>query len=202
MNRSTLIGYEHDSARLIDAFEAISSAEVLAPVSAFVEGSPGRVLDVGAGTGRDAAWLAARGWDVIAVEPVAQFREAGARLHPAPSIEWVNDSLPHLSHVLNRQHWFSLVLLTAVWQHVLPEDRSMALRNLKSLLSPSGRLIMSLRHGPGSPARECFPATEAETRCLARECGLETVGSQSAPSVQSWNRSAGVSWTWLVFSHL
>lgn len=30
---------------------------------------PGRILDIGAGEGADAAWLAAGGWDVTAVEP-------------------------------------------------------------------------------------------------------------------------------------
>ena len=33
--------------------------------------TPATILDVGAGSGRDAAWLAAKGYDVVAVEPSA-----------------------------------------------------------------------------------------------------------------------------------
>ena len=35
---------------------------------------PGRALDVGAGTGRDAAWLARLGFQVVAVEPSGVLR--------------------------------------------------------------------------------------------------------------------------------
>ena len=37
----------------------------------------GLALDIGAGSGRDAAALAKRGWDVLAVEPAAGLREKG-----------------------------------------------------------------------------------------------------------------------------
>jgi SAM-dependent methyltransferase len=46
---------------------------------------PGRALDLGAGQGRNSAWLAARGWDVTAVDVsgvgVSQARASEARVH-------------------------------------------------------------------------------------------------------------------------
>jgi len=54
------------------------------------------VLDVGAGTGRDAAWLASRGLEVVAVEPSDAMRAEAQRLHPSPSIRWISDPLPGL----------------------------------------------------------------------------------------------------------
>lgn len=44
------------------------------------------IADIGAGTGRDAAWFAAKGHDVLAIEPVRELREAGQALHPAANI--------------------------------------------------------------------------------------------------------------------
>lgn len=41
---------------------------------------PGRVLDIGAGEGADAVWLAQHGWQVTALEPAAAARERAAEL--------------------------------------------------------------------------------------------------------------------------
>ena len=44
------------------------------------------VLDVGASSGRDSVWLAARGADVVAVEPSAAMRHEARRYHPDANI--------------------------------------------------------------------------------------------------------------------
>jgi protein-L-isoaspartate O-methyltransferase len=45
----------------------------------FPHGSDLIALDVGSGAGRDAAWLASLGYDVVAVEPAAGMRVEGQR---------------------------------------------------------------------------------------------------------------------------
>jgi 2-polyprenyl-3-methyl-5-hydroxy-6-metoxy-1,4-benzoquinol methylase len=75
------------------------------------------VLDIGAGTGRDAGWFAAKGFDVIAVEPSIGMSSEGWRLHPNPRIRWVTDRLPDLDQVKQLGIAFDVVMLTAVWQH-------------------------------------------------------------------------------------
>jgi hypothetical protein len=72
--------------------------------------APGRVLDIGAGAGSDAAWFVARGQAVMAVAPVAAFRCAVMDLHRAPGIEWVDDNLPLLTRVCQRGHCFDIVI--------------------------------------------------------------------------------------------
>ena len=47
--------------------------------------APGTVLDIGAGSGRDAAWFSAQGYDVIAVEPSSGMRSRGATRAPRAS---------------------------------------------------------------------------------------------------------------------
>lgn len=61
--------------------------------------SGAQALDVGVGSGRDAAWLAYKGYAVIAVEPSAKLRAAAKRLHPEATIRWLDDRLPDLSGV-------------------------------------------------------------------------------------------------------
>ncbi|MGK5094412.1 methyltransferase domain-containing protein [Deltaproteobacteria bacterium TL4] len=54
----------------------------------------GKALDIGAGTGRDAAWLVKQGLSVYAVEPVAAMRQQAEVFHPDSGIHWIDDTLP------------------------------------------------------------------------------------------------------------
>ena len=58
--------------------------------------APAAALDVGAGSGRDAAWLSSRGYDVVAVEPSPRMRTIARERHTEPAIRWLADSLPAL----------------------------------------------------------------------------------------------------------
>lgn len=62
---------------LIERYEAFDPAVLSAPVLDLLPQTPGRVADIGTGTGRDAAWFAAQGHRVLAVEPVPALRDAG-----------------------------------------------------------------------------------------------------------------------------
>ena len=55
------------------------------------------ILDVGSGSGRDAAWLASLEHEVIAVEPNPAMRKECERLHPHNSFRLLADRLPDLS---------------------------------------------------------------------------------------------------------
>ena len=192
-------GYAADAPALIPRFEALSSEAVLAPAMALLPTEPCRVLEVGAGTGRDAAWLASRGHRVVAVEPVAALREAGMALHPSPNITWMDDRLPDLAEVRRRGEAYDLILAIAVWQHLRPEHHARAIASLAALTAAKGRLILSLREGPGAPTRPCFPACPAEINSAAKASGLTPILHRRTPSIQQANRDAGVTWCWLGF---
>lgn len=195
-------GYEDHAPELIGRFEAISPIELYAPVGDVLPRSQARVLDVGAGTGRDAAWFAKQGHDVLAVEPTNGLRQAGLALHPSSRIEWLDDRLPELTNVQLRGEVFDWTILSAVWQHLTPRERSSAMPKLASLMAPAGILIMSLRQGEGAPSRPCFEAPPQDTINAGEAAGLRLVFRRSAPSVQIKDRGAGVAWTWLGFSRL
>ncbi|MDG2531171.1 class I SAM-dependent methyltransferase [Caulobacter endophyticus] len=193
MNAAVLAGYEADGADLVDRFEAIDSAGLYAPVADFMSAAPARIADIGAGTGRDAAWLAGLGHAVVAVEPAASLREAGRALRPG--LEWIDDRLPELSRLRGRV--FDRVLLSGVWQHLDDPGRSVAMPALAGLLAEGGVLVMSLRHGPGALSRPVWPVDVEATIALAEAAGLRLVHRVAAASVQSGNQAAGVTWTWL-----
>ena len=64
-------GYAEQAAQLVQQYEAIPFEHKYRAELALLPARPGRILDVGAGTGVDAAWLAAHGHEVLAVEPTA-----------------------------------------------------------------------------------------------------------------------------------
>lgn len=194
---NVLRGYAADAEELISRFEALASEDVLAPVLDLLPETPCRILDVGAGTGRDAAWLAGKGHQVVAAEPVDELRRAGMALHPHPHLSWVDDRLPSVPELLGRGESYDLILIVAVWQHLRPELQRPAVSNLARLLAPGGRLILSLRHGPGAPARPCYPPSPQQLIETAAGEGLRLLERRESSSVQQKNRERGVTWTWL-----
>jgi SAM-dependent methyltransferase len=196
--RAIFEGYAADAAELVPRFEALATEEVLAPVIDLLPARPCKTLDVGAGTGRDAAWLARRGHRVLAVEPVDEFRRAGQAFHPLPTLEWLNDYLPGLARTRARGECFDLILCVAVWQHLPPEQHEPALEAMSSLAAAGARVILSIRQGPGAANRPCFAADTQAIIGAAELVRLGVVDRRSAASVQPRNRVAGVTWDWLV----
>ena len=134
--------------------------------------SEGLVLDVGAGSGRDARYLADRGLTVYAVEPADGIRERAQQYNSSPSIHWINDSLPELTHVQRHATKFDLILLSAVWMHVAPSSRQRAFRKLSSLLKPNGKMVVSLRHGTSPDSRTMHSVSADELKQYAQQQGL------------------------------
>lgn len=188
-------GYATEAPALLKQYEALDFATVHRRILHLLPALPAHVLDIGAGTGRDAAALAALGHGVVAVEPTTELRAQAALLHPSPAITWVDDSLPELAAVTGR---FALVLLTAVWMHLDAAQRARAMPRVAALVAPGGSLAMTLRHGPVPPGRRMFDVRASETMELAAAAGLgltllleDEVGAETRP---------GITWTRLAFT--
>jgi SAM-dependent methyltransferase len=184
--------YSNHAAALGPIYSAIDPAVLHGWLDGLMPAVPGLVLDVGAGIGRDGAWLAGLGHDVIAAEPSAAMRAEGLRRHPDAGLRWVDDRLPALSATYRLGLSFDLILLSAVWQHVLPAERARALRKLLGLLKPGGMLALTLRHGPADAERAMHPVSLAELEHLARDAGALVARTAEMPDQQG---RAGVSWT-------
>ncbi|WP_342240375.1 class I SAM-dependent methyltransferase [Inquilinus sp. OTU3971] len=191
-------GYAEEADRLVRQYESLSFADVHGSVFHLVPPSPARVLDIGAGTGRDAAAFAAMGHEVIAVEPTAALRLQAATLHPSSRIEWIDDGLPEIARLSDRAESFDLIMLTAVWMHLDPEQRRQAMPKVARLLRHPGVVILSLRHGPVPAGRRMFDVSAEETIALAAAEGLElALRIDKQPSQLG---QPGVHWTRLAFS--
>lgn len=165
-------GYGANAAALVQQYESVSFADVHRDVIHLFPERPARILDIGAGSGRDAAALARQGHHVVAVEPTAELRDEGMRLHSSLAIEWVDDHLPTLAGMRQTRHRFDLILLTAVWMHLDESEQRIAMQAITELIAEEGQVIMSLRHGPVPIGRRMFEVSAEETIKLGVEFGL------------------------------
>jgi SAM-dependent methyltransferase len=100
------------------------------------------VLDIGCGTGTLACLLAARGLEVVGVDPAAASLDVARRKPGAERVRWVHGdatSLPPLQ--------VDLVTMTANVAQVFLEDDTWAatLRAARAALRPGGRLVFESR---------------------------------------------------------
>ena len=181
--RDVVASYNAGAPTLAPEYEGLPFEKIHAPVLDLLPDAGACVLDMGAGTGRDAAWFAANGYNVVAAEPSAAMRDAGKALHRSPDIRWLDDSLPALEKVLRSKLTFDLIWLSAVWMHVPTSARARAFRKLVSVMSPGGSMMLTLRQGPPPAERPMEPATAADVEVLARRHGLQTVRSEQIPDV-------------------
>lgn len=116
--------------------------------------APGRALDLGAGEGRNAVWLATRGWRVTAVDFSAVGLDKGRRLAAArdADVDWVRADLREYQPEAAA---FQLVLVAYLQLRADELDR--VLRAAVSALAPGGVLLVvghdvtNLTEGAGGP---------------------------------------------------
>jgi SAM-dependent methyltransferase len=197
---NVLEDYASDAPQLVQSFEEISAADVYTHVAEFIPAEPARFLDIGAGTGRDAAWFAAQGHSVLAVEPTDALRGAGMKLHPSTRITWLSDTLPDLGRTLERGEVFDRVILCAVWHHLREDERARSMPHLARLLARDGFLIMILRHEPSALRTPEDASQRADAEGLAHASGLRLAFACEAEPVHPANRARGVTLTCLAFA--
>ena len=114
--------------------------------------APGNAVDLAAGEGRHALWLAARGWTVTAVDFSAVGLNRGREAPGGDLVTWVT------ADVLD---WTapeaSLDLVLVAYLHLPEPDTTALLRRAVGWLRPGGRLLVlghdadNVAHGVGGP---------------------------------------------------
>lgn len=182
--------YNDNATKLAEQYLSKTFEEVHQSWSQFlpsiIENPNARILDLGAGSGRDVKYLAElaanshpteNNIQIFAVEPAQELAVIGQKTTEDLNVKWLDDSLPALSKVTKQEVSFDLILLSAVWMHVPPSARSRSIRKLANLLKPGGKLVISLRHGQTEDdykQRKMFDVCADELKQLATDVGLFT----------------------------
>ncbi|MBD1577376.1 class I SAM-dependent methyltransferase [Vibrio sp. S11_S32] len=159
--------YHNNATSLASQYNATSFEKVHQSWQAYWPVENDVILDVGAGSGRDALWMAQQGCQVIAVEPAENLRHEGEKL-TGDSVTWIDDRLPDLNNVITSRLCFDVILLSAIWMHLSVSERKTTLQVLSRLLSPNGRIILTLRYGEFFDDRHAFEVSLNEISQLTK----------------------------------
>ncbi len=193
---SSVAYYDHNAETLSHAYESVPFDSVHDSLLSWLPSSPARIADVGAGSGRDAAALEGMGHEVFAVEPSQRLRAIGEQRHSSSDIQWIDDSLPELSHSVLEENSFDLILCSAVWMHVPPPYHRDALLSLHRLLKVSGRLLITFRNGATADRPGLYRVDVTDLIDKAAALGFSMRQFKETPDVFG---RADIIWTSLVF---
>lgn len=165
--------YNQYADRLAAAYESVAFESAHPYLAMTLSSGPmKRILDIGSGSGRDAAWMALAGHSVTAVEPSEKMLRRARALHGDGAIRWLDSGLPALDELGPTQSSFDVIVLSAVWMHIHPADQRQALARLSALLAPDGFIYMTLRLGPAEPERSLRTVSMDEVNTIAKPLGL------------------------------
>lgn len=141
----------------------------------------GRVLDLGAGEGRHAVWLALKGWQVTAVDSSAV---AMGNLQALAAVRGlsIDAVIADATSYSPRKQAYDLVLLRYLELRV-PSLR-LALKTAATALAPPGRLLLiahdasNLDHGYGGPQNPEVLTTPEVVAGILTRLGLEVVRAE------------------------
>ena len=186
--KRTIQHYNEQALHYFSLYNSVDAEKVHNDWKAFLGTvSPGKALDVGAGSGRDANWLAQQGWQVVATEPADALREL-AQQNSHSDVTWSQASLPDLQKLPRAYQKFDLILLSAVWMHLPETARPEALARIAELLSVNGRIYISLRFGPSDENRPMYPVSYEELQVLAKKNSLVARNLNPVPTEDSLSR--------------
>ena len=184
----TIEHYSEKAQHYYDLYNSVDAESVHSDWKAFLQkAKASTALDVGAGSGRDANWLAEQGWNVTAAEPADDLRNL-AQANSHNSVTWCNASLPALIALPQAPKTYDLIQLSAVWMHLHKDERPHALKRLAELLSENGTMYISLRFGPNDEARPMHPVSYEELATLAESNGLKARNLNTVPGKDGLQR--------------
>jgi len=174
MNLKTTIEYYDKHAQaLADGYESVSFEAAYPFLIEKLDQKSLEILDIGSGTGRDAAWLDQKGHTVVAVEPSTSMRKLAKRIHPNTKVLWLEAYLPSLNSPELEGRKFDLILMNAVWMHLSEKQAIGSLKRIHGLLSDGGSIIVSLRVGPREPDRFMYETSADEFVGQAKNEGFD-----------------------------
>lgn len=141
MSRSTLDYYNQNSLSVAERYESAEVIQLHDFLSAGLKPG-GRLLELGCGSGRDAAFMVRQGFKVLATDGSPSMVEQAKHHHPELVGHVVHLKLPGgLSNELGK---FDGIYAVAVLMHLCVKEIENTISAVNTLLIPKGRFVFSV----------------------------------------------------------
>ncbi|MFP4484600.1 MAG: class I SAM-dependent methyltransferase [Spirochaetaceae bacterium] len=199
-NSSTLRYYDDNAEEIARGYEEVDMGKVVDRVASHLPVG-GRILEIGPGSGRDAAHLLSRGFDVYAVDGSGPLLAAAARLHPE-----LNGRLSHciLPEPLPFDDaTFDGVISLATLMHLRHRDLPRALAETRRVMRQGGVAVLSVStqrsglndQGTDAEGRHFTILTGEDWVALMRDARFSVRSRRDNADTAG---RAGIAWTTLV----
>jgi SAM-dependent methyltransferase len=136
----TLAAYEKAAADYARGWdEQPAPLDMYALLTTYFKSGP--TADIGAGSGRDAAWLAGQGFETYGFDASSELLALARQRHPG--LPFMQAALPALAGIADAS--FQNVLCETVVMHLPADQQIPAVRRLLAILRPGGTLYLSWR---------------------------------------------------------
>lgn len=150
MDRSTLAAYDADPLAYVKRWLGEPEPTGLHALMLRHFKPGGLTADIGSGSGRLTAWLAAQGFAVVGFDASEGLLAQARSRHP--QIEFHHAVLPDLSGIARQS--FDNVLCKTVIMHLPRDEIAPAVRSMAALLKPGGVLLLNWRITRTADARD------------------------------------------------
>ena len=144
--------------------------------------APGTVLDLACGEGRNAIWLAERGWKATGADFSSSGLKKGGALAAQRGVE-----VAFIEADATKYSWpTSFDLVMVIYLQLIGSARDAALKNACEAVAQGGQLLVvahdvdNLAHGVGGPQEASMLYAVEEVAALVSELGLEVLVAEQA----------------------
>lgn len=167
--------YDANAKQLAARYESTKTEEALPAFIHILDGYSGKsrnALDIGSGSGRDAFWMAEKGWNVDAVDGSKALLDEAQKIHDHEKIRFIHDLAPDFKATQQTGTKYDAILLSAFIFHFDKAVRKDILDFCRNALQPSGLIHITLRNGPLPSNGSIFNVTAAEMEDFATQSDL------------------------------
>jgi SAM-dependent methyltransferase len=142
----TLRAYEESASELAGRYETADMADFHGILIRHLP-SACSILEVGCGSGRDAAFLLKHGYEITAMDASHQMLEEAAKRHPELAPRLHVAAVPFDSDCPLLRLKFSAVLVIALVMHLTDDELKETINQFRGILNPGGTVILSASIG-------------------------------------------------------
>lgn len=142
MDKDTLDFYNNNALELFNKYNSVEPQHITKFSKLF--NKEDRILDIGAGSGRDLMFLYKKGLNVYGIEPSVKLINIVNGQYPQLKNRILHGELPDYIPVVYKTKKWDGILISAVFQHLNNNELEESVKVIKNLLNKSGYLLISI----------------------------------------------------------